>query len=214
LDGQANMDRDAALLRQAENGKGGCRVYSWNGPWVSLGNMQRAERDLLPANPVPWVMRPTGGKAVIHGHDITVGLAMPLALMAKNGESVEALSRSVKMAYRWVVAPIVEALNACGVRAKLAEETVFVKQEGKTADCFAHVAPNDIVDERLGIKVCGCALRLTSLAVLVQASIPNGAPLVDPRLIFAQPNVLAASVWETAGFAKSLERALNERLFQ
>lgn len=212
LDGQPNMDRDASLLHHAEKGEGGCRVYSWSGPWISLGNMQRAERDLLVSNPVPWVMRPTGGKAVLHGHDVTVGLAMPLALIAKEGETVEQLSRSVKTVYRWVAGPIVEALNVCGVRAKLAEETAFVKQAGKTADCFAHIAPNDIVDERLGIKVCGCALRLTSSAVLVQASIPNGQPLVDPRLIFAQPSVLAAPAWSAIEFAESLQKAINDRL--
>lgn len=212
LDGPTNMARDAALLRLAEEGQGSCRVYSWNGAWISLGNMQKADRDLLPTNPVPWVMRPTGGKAVLHGHDVTVGLAVPLAQIARSGVSVEQLSRSVKTVYRWVAGPIVEALNDCGVRAKLAEETVFVKSAGKTADCFAHIAPNDIVDERLGIKVCGCALRLTSSAVLVQASIPNGQPLVDPRLIFAQPSVLAAPEWPAIEFAESLEKAINNRL--
>lgn len=214
LDGPTNMARDAALLELAEQGKASCRVYSWDGPWVSLGSMQKPERDLLRTNPVPWVMRPTGGKAVLHGHDLTVGLAMPLSLIAQEGECAEQLSRSVKTVYRWIAAPIVEALNACGVRARLAEETVFVKNAGKTADCFAHIAPNDIVDERLGVKVCGCALRLTSTAVLVQASIPNGQPLVDPRLVFAQPSALAAPAWPAEDFAESLHKALNDRLQQ
>ena len=165
-DGPTNMARDAELLASAEEGQGGCRVYSWNGPWISLGMMQVAERDLLPTNPVPWVIRPTGGKAVLHGHDVTVGLAVPLASLVAASETVEKLSRSVKAVYRRIVGPLVVALRGCGMPARLAEETPFVGGKGKTADCFAHVSPNDVVHELTGQKVCGCALRLTSSAVL------------------------------------------------
>jgi lipoate-protein ligase A len=105
--------------------------------------------------------------------------------------------------------PLIEALRACGLPAQLAEKTPFVKDRGKTADCFAHIAPNDIVDERIGLKVCGCALRLTSTAVLVQASIPNGKPLVDPRKVFAQPSLLASGTWDATEFATQLEMALS-----
>ena len=269
LDGHTNMGRDAALLASAEKGRDGCRVYSWDGPWISLGMMQVAERDLLPTNPVPWVMRPTGGKAVLHGHDVTVGLAVPLAAMVRHSESVERLSRSVRTVYRRIAAPLVVALQGCGLPARLAEETRFVGEAGRqsdpdpgdgtaasrlrepsdhphltspvkgegfrtlpmrqvlkgegsrsfatrqisrgtgrTADCFAHVSPNDIVHEVSGQKVCGCALRLTSSAVLVQASIPNGPPLVDPRLVFAAPNAMNAVRWDASEFAEKLGDAL------
>ncbi len=208
LDGPTNMGRDAELLALAERGEGGCRVYSWDGPWISLGMMQVPQRDLLPTNPVPWVMRPTGGKAVLHGHDVTVGLALPLALLAREGETVERLSRSVKTVYRGIIKPLVAALRECGMPAKLAEETRFVNVKGKTSDCFAHVSPNDVVHELTGQKVCGCALRLTSSAVLVQASIPNGPPLVDPRLIYANPAPMAAFRWNPTGFAERLAGAL------
>jgi lipoate-protein ligase A len=210
LDGPTNMGRDAELLAQAEQGQGGCRVYSWDGPWISLGMMQVPERDLLPTNPVPWVMRPTGGKAVLHGHDVTVGLALPLSLLARDGESVERLSRSVKTVYRGIIRPMVAALRQCGMPAKLAEETPFVGGKGKTADCFAHVSPNDVVHELTGQKVCGCALRLTSTAVLVQASIPNGPPLVDPRRIYAAPSAMGAFRWDATGFAERLASALSD----
>jgi lipoate-protein ligase A len=208
LDGHANMARDRELLAGAEAGVGGCRVYSWDGPWISLGLMQNPERDLLPTNPVPWVVRPTGGKAVLHGHDVTVGLALPLAELVKEGEQVERLSRSVKAVYRRVIAPLVVALRACGLPAKIAEDTRFVGGRGKTADCFAHVSPNDVVHEVTGQKVCGCALRLTSTAVLVQASIPNGPPLVDPRLVYAAPAAMSAFRWDATGFAAALGEAV------
>ncbi|MCX7799637.1 MAG: hypothetical protein N2109_04765 [Fimbriimonadales bacterium] len=211
LSGPENMRRDRELLSRAEAGERCCRVYGWDGAWVSLGYWQRPERDLLPACPVPWVMRPTGGKAVLHGHDVTVGLAWPLADLAEPGEDPVVLSRALKRVYRRVIAPLVSALRACGVPASLAERTPFVAQAGRTADCFAHIAPNDVVDERTGLKVCGCALRLTQRAVLAQASVPNGPPLVDPAAVFERPAAYSQTRWEATGFAEALRWEL-ERL--
>lgn len=203
------MAADCALLENAENGVGGCRVYSWTGAWISLGKQQVASRDLLDADLVSWVMRPTGGKAVLHGHDVTVGLALPLALLVREGETVERLSRSVRTVYRRIASPLVSALNECGVKAALGEDTRFAGRGQRSADCFAHVSPNDIVDRQSGLKVCGCALRLTSSAVLVQASIPNGRPLVDPQRLFAVPQSVSPREWDSSGFAEALRKTLS-----
>lgn len=201
-DGPANMAADVALLEAAEAGVVGARVYSWTGPWVTLGRYQTASSALVPGCAVPWVVRPTGGKAVLHGHDVTVGLAVPFsALGLPEG------SRRLKDVYRAVVRPLVAALVDCGVQAALAEDTPFVRTAGKIADCFAHVSPNDIVgpDAR---KVCGCALKLTASAVLVQASIPVGAPLVAPASVFVG---VAAEGWVRLD-AIDFTSALHERL--
>lgn len=203
LDGPTNMARDRALLDGADRGTPGARVYRWTRPWVSLGTFQSADRDVLPGSGVPTVMRPTGGKAVLHGHDETIGIALPLTLIGAD-------SRSLKIAYRAVIGPIIAAMRACGVPAALAEETSFVRSTGRTADCFAHVSPNDVVDERTGLKVCGCALKLTQHAVLVQASLPNGMPLVDPQQVFARPSVAYSPLWDASGLADALEGSLAE----
>lgn len=195
------MSRDLDLLRSAETGEAGCRVYAWDGPWVSLGRFQSPERDLVdPAN-TSWVSRPTGGKAVLHGHDVTVGLAIPLALLGLE-------KGALKLAYRAVVDPLVAGLRACGVAARLAEDTSWCGQGKKTADCFAFSSPNDVVDEITGAKVCGCALRLTDAAVLVQASLPNGRPLVSPETVIRNA-ALTYRVWDSAPFADALHRALT-----
>ncbi len=125
LDGFTNMLRDARLLERAERGEASCRVYQWDGPWVSLGKQQVAERDLLMPLTVPWVSRPTGGRAVLHGHDITVALAVPLErVQAFGGEGPHPLSRSVRTVYRFVTAPIIQALNMCGMDVVLGEQTL------------------------------------------------------------------------------------------
>lgn len=170
------MARDSALVH-------GARVYTWEGAWVSLGCFQQSVRDLRPGSPAPYVMRPTGGRAVLHGHDVTVGFALPLAMIAPG----EDLSRSVRRVYRALAAPLIEALRTCGIPAALGENTPFAGRAPRSADCFAHVAANDIVDERTGVKVCGCALRIFEKIALVQASIPAGPPLVDPALVYEDP---------------------------
>lgn len=176
-DGFTNMSRDAELIEPAIAGQGACRVYEWDGPWVSLGRSQVPELSLKSNCQVPFVMRPTGGKAVLHGHDLTVGIAMPVSIDP----------REVKAIYRGIVPILVGALNRVGIPAALAEETPFVRGAGKVADCFAHVSANDIVDPTNGTKVCGCALRVVSGAVLVQASIPVGIPAINPADVFNDP---------------------------
>ncbi len=161
------MARDLELLRAAEEGRIGARVYGWDSVWVTLGRFQKPEDALVdPAN-TSWIVRPTGGAAVLHGHDVTVGLAFPLR-------------RSVRGSYRIAARPLIEALCAAGSPVVLSEERGEPETGAKSADCFAIAAANDLVNPSTGHKICGCALRRTVSAVLLQASIPVRAPLVEP----------------------------------
>ncbi|MCU0317038.1 MAG: hypothetical protein MUC92_10645 [Fimbriimonadaceae bacterium] len=204
-DGLLNMAIDCSLLIKAEEGMICARVYEWEGPWVSLGKFQRPEKVLLPDAPVQAAARPTGGKAVLHGHDLTIGMALPLLVLHEDQRSLVAI-------YRKVCGPITKALTNAGIPACLADKTPFVRSSGKTADCFAHVSPNDIVDPLSGRKVCGCALQVSAKAVLIQASIPIGEPLVDPCLVFDQPAKSFSELGRKATgiqLAQSLTQALS-----
>lgn len=198
-DGQTNMVKDLALL---EAGIVAARVYSWDGPWVSLGKSQSPDADLLPSCPIPHVERPTGGHAVLHGHDATIGLAIPMQFVR----------RSIRATYRTATLPIIEALRGCGLNAILAADTEFVRDQRDRPDCFAAISETDIVDEATGLKICGCALRRSREAVLIQASIPNGPPLVDPARVFRDPAPNVGLEWDSRGLAKSLEEALRYNL--
>ena len=198
--GQINMAADRALLADAETGSLSARVYSWDGPWISLGRFQSAATDV--SGDIPYVIRPTGGKAVLHGHDATIGLAVSLPVL---GCEV----RELKKAYRLICRPIILALNACGLDAALAEETEHRSRGPRTADCFSYNSPNDIVDPQTGKKVCGCALMLTERALLLQASIPCGEPLVDPCSVLREASDYVGPIWETARLASELEQALR-----
>ncbi|MEQ1822113.1 MAG: hypothetical protein ABL949_06370 [Fimbriimonadaceae bacterium] len=198
LDGPTNMAHDLALL---ERDGVAWRVYGWDGPWVSLGRFQTAETALLPGAPVKWVQRPTGGRAVLHGHDITVGLAAPIR---------EDLRRSIKTVYTMVIAPILASLRACGIPACMGAERAAVTRD--SSDCFSRVSPNDIISQATGHKVCGCALQVVAAKVLLQCSIPVGLPLVDPKLVYGEPARTSHVTIELDEFVAALALAC-QRLF-
>lgn len=178
------MAVDAELLERAEAGQPGRRVYGWDGPWVSLGRSQDPERDLVPDCPIPSVKRPTGGGGVLHGHDVTFAMACPLADLGLD-------PRSARAGYRRIVMPLIRALRDAGIDAGLGADLPGERAKVASSDCFAAVADADVVDLATGRKVCGCALRLTRTAILLQASIPVEAPLVSPASVFAKPALVA-----------------------
>ncbi len=192
------MARDAALLDAAEVGEWGWRVYGWDGPWVSLGRFQDPQRAVAPGWD-RWCVRPTGGRAVLHGHDATLALALP-----HDGDC-----RQVKALYRRLIAPLVEALCACGLECRLAETTRYVGRGRESEDCFAFRSPNDVVCPDTGAKVCGCALRVSERGALLQASVPYRAPLAEGGIVggVARP----VRDWDHAGFEDAVRRALASR---
>lgn len=82
-DGARNMALDEAMLRCAAGGRTLVRFYGWD-PWcVSLGRNQpaparllgRARGEIRPG--LDAVRRPTGGRSVFHGPEITYAIACP-----------------------------------------------------------------------------------------------------------------------------------------
>jgi lipoate-protein ligase A len=187
-EGVQHFEKDLSMLREAEEGRFSWRVYEWEQPCVSLGMNQVAARDLLPDAPIGYAKRPTGGRAVLHGHDLTICLAYPMSSLG-----LEQGSRQLRAAYRVAVRPIVAAIRACGIECGLGEDFEGVAAENsRSADCFAHVGAHDVLNFETGQKVCGCALRMTESAVLVQASLPIREPEVDLSAIYVLP---ARVVW-------------------
>jgi lipoate-protein ligase A len=196
------MAADLAALEAAGDEVTACRVYQWNEPWVTLGRFQRPERDVV-SGFSNWIKRPTGGKAVLHGHDLTVGLAMPLFTDR----------RSVRGAYQQAVSPLVGALRACGLEAELATVGDASGARERTADCFAASSGCDVVAAD-GNKVCGCALLIRGNLVLLQASVPYKAPLVAPGLAITGASERRLKLWRHEDFASALESTLSQALSQ
>ena len=192
------MARDAALLANAERGEVGWRVYGWEGAWVSLGRFQDPSRAVAPGWD-RWCVRPTGGRAVLHGHDATFAYALP-----HSGDC-----RKVKALYRGLIAPLVKALNECGLECRLAETTRYVGRGRANEDCFAFRSPNDVVCPDSGVKVCGCALRVTERGALLQASVPFEPPQAEGAIVGGASRPVRP--WLHQSFEDAIRRALTSR---
>lgn len=199
-DGPTNMARDVELIARAESDGWACRAYGWTEAWVTLGATQDEQRALVdPAN-TKWVRRPTGGKGVLHGHDLTLGIAVSLERIG-----LETGTKDVQTVYESLVAPILAGFEGCGIAVSLGRE---LKATGSSGDCFAFALRNDVVDRATGIKLCGCAQRVFPNAALLQASIPVSRPLVEPHEVFRNA---APSHWidlDQAKFLNSLAEFL------
>ncbi|MHB8635125.1 MAG: lipoyl protein ligase domain-containing protein [Fimbriimonadaceae bacterium] len=189
-DPAAAMAADAAMLADAERGQVAIRLYRWTGICVTLGRFQDPTLALLDPAMYAWAHRPTGGSAVLHGHDVTLSAAIPL-----NNTATPRI-RAVYMALTGVV---IDFLAANGVLAAIAEPQPPGGSRIPSQACFATSAPFDLIDAE-GHKVCGCALRISRRAALLQTSIPVSPPAVEPDSVIVgatRPNIPSIDLFNT-----------------
>jgi len=159
--GSYNMALDEALmLRAARTGQAVFRVYGWSAPTLSLGRNQRARdcyderaaRDLG----VQFVRRPTGGRALLHDHEVTYSATLPV------GDAAEA-----RAAYDFINAVLLAGLARLGVGASRAIETMSLPPGLRP--CFDVPAEHEIVVN--GRKLVGSAQWRHEGALLQHGSI-------------------------------------------
>lgn len=101
MEAEANMARDEALLEATVPT---LRLYSWARPTLSLGKFQKDEFPGLPR-----VRRPSGGRALWHGDEITYAVALPDSSALSLKEAFCGVTRGLKAALRALGAPEVES---------------------------------------------------------------------------------------------------------
>ena len=181
-DAAFNMAADDAMFRSRAAGRvpPTLRFYGWNGPAISLGRLQRSlagklDMDYCRESGTTLVRRPTGGRAVIHGHDLTFSITLLES-------EIPSEYRSIVKSHQWLMSGIAAGLRSLGACAELGPDANRPTPASISADCFAHVAECDI---RVGReKVVGAAQARSRGALLEQGSIPCTAPLVDTTRIF------------------------------
>ncbi|MCZ6785284.1 MAG: lipoate--protein ligase family protein [Proteobacteria bacterium] len=160
--GPWNMGVDEALLATAQrSGVATLRLYTWQGPWLSLGYGQSVGEARVQAcrrADVGIVRRMTGGGAVLHGQDLTYALATP----------VERLPSGLSGAYDRVAAALVAALRELGVAAERSAPAPPTRGRGPF-DCFAAPAAHEICIG--GLKLAGSAQRRADGALLQHGSL-------------------------------------------
>ncbi len=167
------MAADLACLDDVgAGGAGVLRFYRWSPPALSLGRFQPdtdVDTDACRAHGVEVVRRPTGGKALLHGADLTYAVAM--ARPAGTAGHIDAL-------YGFLAAGLIAGLARLGVHAEVGGD-----RGAAGPACFATAQGADLrVGER---KLCGSA-QVQRGAVVLQ----HGSILLD-RLPFDELDLLA-----------------------
>ena len=176
-----NMALDEAILHSIADGRvpPTIRLYDWESPSISLGFFQKLDRariDLAYCREqgIEIVRRPTGGRAVLHGHDVTFSISL-------GEEDLPHASRSIQGSHAWLMSGIAAGLNLLGIEAEIGPHSE-VSERFASADCFAHVAECDIRAGRE--KIAGAAQLRKSGAILEQGSVPFTSPEVPCERIF------------------------------
>lgn len=200
-----NMAVDEAILEAVLAGTQPptVRLYTWRSPAVSLGRFQRIEQtvDLQRCRErgVSVVRRLTGGKAVLHGHDLTLCVVAPLACFAP--------ARSVIEVHHRILMPLVSALSRLGVKVNALQRADRYALRAPHVNCFDHALPGDLVTPD-GTKVLGGAQYRRGEVVMEQISLPVGSVPAILRGVLPSDNALPRT--PLCGIAPaSLEEAIQ-----
>ncbi|HUV03584.1 MAG TPA: biotin/lipoate A/B protein ligase family protein [Armatimonadota bacterium] len=179
-----NMAADEAILRACADGvvSPTLRLYSWQRPAISVGHFQSIERSRIDIQychdaGIELVRRPTGGRAVLHGHDLTFSVALHECRIP-NG------FRKVLPSHMWLMGGIAAGLRLLGIQAEIGPASESGSPSVDNGDCFARVAQCDL---RLGSeKLAGAAQVRKWGALLEQGSMPCAPSQVDYGRVFAE----------------------------
>jgi lipoate-protein ligase A len=197
------MGVDEALLASAlRGGPPTLRFYTWEGAWLSLGYGQRsvaAQSAACARVGVGVVRRSTGGRAVLHGGDLTYALAAPASL----------LPADLRACYGLVAEALLAGLRALGAEAERVPAEGL--DPGREAfDCFARAAPDELCAQ--GRKLVGSAQRRTRDGILQHGSIRVFPDAAEMRAAAGLADGAATSLREL-GVRHSLE-TVRDRLVE
>ncbi len=177
--GAYNMAVDEELLARAQAGDtmSVLRFYGWTPPAVSLGRFQKIENavnaDACQRLGFDIVRRITGGRAVLHHHELTY------SVISRTDNPL--FPSDVLGTYKIVAAGLLAGLKNLGVHADMVSRSnrhaALVKKETKDPSCFSSPSWYEILVQ--GKKIVGSAQRRVTGAFLQHGSVLIG---YDPSL--------------------------------
>lgn len=164
LDAVDNMAIDTAILMQAsrEDERPVARFYEWDPPALSFGRHQRiSEGAVSAARERGWdlIRRPTGGRGVLHQHEVTYSVVLPPRLAAR---------LNTRAIYQFVSHFLEDGLARLGVIAGAAPGPE-ARRSTVSPNCFALVGLPDL--STLEGKCVGSAQVRSGGAVLQHGSV-------------------------------------------
>ena len=162
-----NMAKDeVCLARSRRHGRPALRLYGWERFTLSVGRAQQVSRDIdlaaCRAAQVPLVRRPTGGRAVLHGSDLTYAVTAPTALPGFGG--------GILPIYRVLSGVFGRFLAGLGHTPQVKAYTGRQRADLASAICFATPSAFEILVD--GRKLVGSAQRQVAGAFLQHGSLP------------------------------------------
>lgn len=196
---------EALLVSCAHGGLPTLRLYRWSKPTVSLGYFQPYDAVNVRyciEHDIDIVRRPTGGRAVLHGHDLTFSIVLP------ENELPEGY-RSVRASHYWLMCGIRESLRSLGVPAEIgSSESHTGTTAPRTSDCFAHIADCDL--HAYNCKLVGAAQVRKRGVLLEQGSIPYATPFSGfERVFWGEPGQVPLSNVQALPYARLVEAIVN-----
>ncbi len=170
-----NMSVDEAIAAEVRKGAAAptLRLYGWDRPSLTLGCFQKISDiniDYCRAHDIPVVRRPTGGRAILHGDELTYSFS------AKTDR--EPFSHGLLDSYRRISAAFSIAFKKIGVIAESKKEREKGRVLGRSPLCFHSSSFGELLVENK--KLVGSAQKRWNDGLLQQGSIPyshHDAPL-------------------------------------
>lgn len=206
LNGQMNMAIDEAIMLAVSEKKAPptVRFYGWQPFCLSVGYGQSMKKevdiDACQSQGFDYVRRPTGGRAILHGDELTYSLLVPQDEPRVTGGIVES--------YRRLSVGLVEGLRLLGAKA-LQADALRGKLEEKTAVCFDAPSHYEITVE--GKKLVGSAQMRRKSMVLQHGSLPLYGDItrILDCLVLPSEEVRSRLRQELNGRAITLEKVLD-----
>jgi lipoyl(octanoyl) transferase len=209
--GAYNMSVDEELLARAQAGEKTpvLRLYSWNPPAVSLGRFQKIDfavnTEACKRLGFDIVRRVTGGRAVLHLHELTYSIVSPI------GNPF--FPPTVLGTYKVIAEGLLAGLHNLGIDAEMVSRSGrhagLVKKVAKDPACFSSPSWYEIVVR--GRKIVGSAQRRLSNAFLQHGSILIAYdPVLEAEVIPGGGSFgCATSLEHELGRAVATEEVLN-----
>jgi len=166
-----NMALDEALLEWHSKGEipPTIRFYGWDPATLSIGYFQKAEKEIdlekVKELGLGFVRRPTGGRGVLHEHELTYSVIVT--------EEHPNMPKTVTEAYRVISEGILEGFRSLGLEAYFAvprtEEERNSLKNPRSSVCFDAPSWYELVVE--GRKVAGSAQTRQKGVILQHGSI-------------------------------------------
>ncbi len=208
-DGANNMAIDCAIFEAVASGlqPPTLRLYGWRPFCLSLGYGQRtrdADLDALADRGWDLVRRPTGGKAILHGDELTYSLCLPQHHPLACGDIIES--------YRRISLGFLDALQELGLDAESERQKASLRPAAVGPVCFE--IPSHYEISVSGRKLIGSAQMRRNGGLLQHGSIPLRGDLarVCDVLSFASEEARARQKIRLRERAATLSELVGETL--